>query len=91
MQTKTDHVEAQAFLSGRMTAALVTGDAKYLEVPERRAWTGVVTGVLLTLFIAGGFAIFGLVTHSSKPPAPVPAVSSNAPAGRTTTGARPTP
>lgn len=89
MQTQTDHVEAQAFLNGRMTAALVTGDAKYLEVPERRAWTGVVTGVVIALFVAGGFAIFGLATHGSKPAPPAPSVSSTVPATRTTTAARP--
>lgn len=66
MQTQQDHVEAQSFLVGRMTAALITGDARYLEAPARRTWTGIVIGIVLAVFIIAGFAIFGLVAgHKS--------------------------
>lgn len=61
MQTQKDHVEAYSFLMGRMTAALVTGDASYLEVPARRARTGLVVGALLAALITVGFLIFGLI------------------------------
>lgn len=66
MQTQKDHVEAYSFLMGRMTAALVTGDASYLDVPARRAWTGLVVGALLAALITAGFLVFGLITHGGQ-------------------------
>ena len=64
MQTQKDHVDAHMFLTGRMTAALVTGDASYLEVPARRAWVGLLLGVLLAALVTGGFLVFGLLLSS---------------------------
>jgi hypothetical protein len=61
VQTQKDHVDAYAFLMGRMTSALVTGDANGVEVPARRAWTGLVTGAALAVLIAAGFVVFGLI------------------------------
>lgn len=73
MQTQKDHVEAYSFLMGRMTSALVVGEASYLEVPARRARTGLVIGAALALLITAGFIVFGLIAHASKPKAPAPA------------------
>jgi hypothetical protein len=76
VQTQKDHVEAYSFLIGRMTAALITGDASYREVPAKRTWTGLLIGVALAALIAGGCVIFGLIEHSRSPaPAPAPAPS----------------
>jgi hypothetical protein len=63
VQTQKDHVDAQAFLIGRMTAALVTGEAGYLEAPARRTWTGFVVGAVLAVLVAVGFLVFALFTH----------------------------
>jgi hypothetical protein len=76
VQTQKDHVEAYSFLIGRMTAALITGDASYREVPAKRTWTGLLIGVALAALITGGFVVFGLIEHSRSPvPAPAPSGS----------------
>lgn len=80
MQTQKDHVDAHSFLMGRMTSALVLGDASYLEVPARRAWLGLLIGVLLSALIFAGFLVFGLLAHSTKPAAQIPAAPSAPPA-----------
>ncbi|HEY2060269.1 type VII secretion protein EccB [Amycolatopsis sp. NBC_01480] len=74
VQTQKDHVEAYSFLIGRMTSALVLGDASHLDVPAKRAWTGLLIGVALGLLIAVGFFVYGLIVHhtgGSAPSAPV--------------------
>jgi hypothetical protein len=78
VQTQKDHVEAYSFLMGRMTSALVVGEASYLEVPARRARTGLVIGAALALLITAGFIVFGLIAHASKPKAPAPAPAPSA-------------
>lgn len=73
MQTQKDHVEAYSFLIGRMTSALVLGDASHLDVPARRTWTGLVVGAALSVLIGAGFFIFGLITHHAAAKTAVPA------------------
>jgi len=73
VQTQKDHVEAYSFLMGRMTSALVAGEASYQEAPARRARNGLVIGAVLALMIAIGFFVFGLIVHFSKPQAQSPA------------------
>jgi hypothetical protein len=73
VQTQKDHVDAYSFLIGRMTSALVVGDASHLEAPARRAWLGLLIGVLLSALIFAGFLVFGLITHSTKPASQRPA------------------
>jgi hypothetical protein len=75
VQTQKDHVEAYSFLIGRMTSALVLGDASHLDVPAKRTWTGLVIGAAISVLIAAGFFIFWLITHHSGPGRP------SAPAG----------
>ncbi|MGW4482240.1 type VII secretion protein EccB [Amycolatopsis sp. NPDC004368] len=74
VQTQKDHVEAYSFLIGRMTSALVLGDASHLDVPAKRAWTGLLVGAALGLLIAVGFFVYGLIAHHTgggAPSAPV--------------------
>jgi hypothetical protein len=66
VQTQKDHVEAYSFLMGRMSAALVVGDAGAGEQPARRSWVGFVVGVLLALLITGGFFLYGLISHERE-------------------------
>lgn len=67
MQTQKDHVDAYAFLMGRMTSALVTGDANGA-APARRGWVGLMSGLVLALLIAAGCLVFGLIApaHSES-------------------------
>ncbi|MET7990089.1 MULTISPECIES: type VII secretion protein EccB [unclassified Amycolatopsis] len=74
VQTQKDHVEAYSFLIGRMTSALVLGDASHLDVPAKRTWNGLLGGALLALLIVVGFFVYGLIAHhtgGSAPSAPV--------------------
>lgn len=61
MQTQRDHVHAYQFLMGRMSSALVLGDAASAEVPARRAAVGVHLGIVLAVLITIGFGIYGLL------------------------------
>lgn len=63
MQTQRDHVHAYAFQAGRLSAALLTGEASYLEAPARRAKTGLVLGLVVALLIGAGFFLYGLIRH----------------------------
>jgi len=66
MQTQRDHVQAYAFQAGRLSSAVLTGEASFLEPPARRAKLGLLVGVGLTLLIAVGFLVFGLIRGSSS-------------------------
>jgi hypothetical protein len=66
MQTQKDHVHAYAFQAGRMSAALVTGEAAYLEVPARRAKLGIIVGIAVSALIVVGFFLFGLIKHQTE-------------------------
>lgn len=70
MQTQKDHVEAYSFMMGRMTSALVVGDASNLEVSARRAWNGLVIGAVLAALIVTGFFLYGLILHFTHPKTP---------------------
>jgi hypothetical protein len=63
VQTQKDHVDAYAFLIGRMTSALVLGEPSHLEVPAKRTWTGLLVGAALALLIVIGFFIYGLLAN----------------------------
>src|SRR4051812_7119606 len=61
MQTQRDHVHAHQFLMGRLTSALVLGEPASAEIPGRRALTGLVVGVLLSVLTAVGIGVFGFI------------------------------
>lgn len=67
MQTQRDHVHAHTFMVGRLSSALVEGDPTRAEIPGRRAQTGLLSGIVLVLLVAGGFAVYGwIVPGGSK-------------------------
>lgn len=78
MQTQKDHVQAYTFLMGRMTTALVLGQVSGPEVPARRARTGFVMGVALTVLIMIGFLLYGLIVHQRAEQAQQSAAGSSA-------------
>ncbi|MFG3015433.1 type VII secretion protein EccB [Streptomyces cinerochromogenes] len=61
MQSRRDHVHAYQFATGRLAAALVTGEPATGEPPARRSVLGMVLGVLLALLACAGFAVYGLI------------------------------
>ncbi|HWS35595.1 MAG TPA: type VII secretion protein EccB, partial [Actinoplanes sp.] len=61
MQNRRDQAQAQSYLLGRVTGALVAGEPDGLETPHRRTLTGLGIGTLIAVLIAAGFAVYGLV------------------------------
>ncbi|MEU3862020.1 type VII secretion protein EccB [Streptomyces sp. NPDC028722] len=61
MQSRRDHVHAYQFATGRLAAALVTGEPATGEPPARRSVLGVILGVLLAVLACAGFAVYGLL------------------------------
>ncbi|MDG4795729.1 type VII secretion protein EccB [Micromonospora sp. WMMD1082] len=59
MQSRRDQVQAQSYVLGRLTAALVAGDPERAENPHRRTLVGVVCGVLVAALMLAGFGIYG--------------------------------
>jgi type VII secretion protein EccB len=60
MQSRRDQVQAQSYLLGRLTAALVTAELDTLETPHRRSVTGLIGGVLVAALVVGGFTVYGM-------------------------------
>ncbi|MEW2625032.1 type VII secretion protein EccB [Streptomyces sp. NPDC048106] len=61
MQSRRDHVHAYQFATGRLAAALVSGEPATGEPPARRSVLGVVLGVLFGVIACGGFALYGVI------------------------------
>jgi type VII secretion protein EccB len=61
MQSRRDQVQAQAYVMGRLTGALVGADPDGLENPHRRMVSGTISGVLIAALLVAGFAVFGFV------------------------------
>ncbi|MFB7781051.1 type VII secretion protein EccB [Streptomyces bauhiniae] len=61
MQSRRDHVHAYQFATGRLAAALVSGEPATGEPPGRRSVLGIVLGVLLGVIACGGFALYGVM------------------------------
>ncbi|TCB95427.1 type VII secretion protein EccB [Micromonospora zingiberis] len=62
MQTRRDQVQAQSYVLGRLTAALVSGEPDGLESPHRRMIVGSICGLLVAALCVAGFAIFGMLS-----------------------------
>ncbi|WP_327006894.1 type VII secretion protein EccB [Dactylosporangium sp. NBC_01737] len=61
MTTKRDQTQAYFFLVGRLVAGLLNGEPDALQRPNRRPSVGTAVGVLLTILVAAGFGIYGLL------------------------------
>ncbi|RIV33195.1 type VII secretion protein EccB [Micromonospora radicis] len=59
MQSRRDQVQAQSYVLGRLTSALVAGDPERSENPHRRTLVGVVCGVLIAGLLVAGFGVYG--------------------------------
>ncbi|MEO3816715.1 type VII secretion protein EccB [Plantactinospora sp. B24E8] len=59
MQSRRDQVEAQTYVLGRLTGALVAAEPDGLENPNRRMVVGMISGVLVAALVVVGCLIFG--------------------------------
>ena len=66
MQTRRDQVQAQSYVLGRVTAALVGAEPDGAESPHRRTVTGNIAGALLAVLGVAGFVIFGMFSPGSS-------------------------
>src|SRR5258706_5114857 len=65
MQSRRDQVQAQSYVLGRLTAALVTAEPEALENPHRRILVGTVAGALVAALAVAGFAVLGFLRPGS--------------------------
>jgi type VII secretion protein EccB len=61
VQTRRDQLQAYRFLNRRALAALVTGEPDVVEPPMRRLTVTTVSGIMIAILIAVGFALFGVL------------------------------
>lgn len=61
MQTRRDQLQAYRFQNRRALAALVTGRPNVVEPPMRRLTVTTISGIMIAVLIAVGFALFGLI------------------------------
>ncbi|MBX7266395.1 type VII secretion protein EccB [Micromonospora sp. Llam7] len=62
MQSRRDQVQAQSYLLGRLTKAVVTGHPDAPESPTRRLVVGNVAGLLVACLVLAGFAVYGYLS-----------------------------
>uniref|UniRef100_UPI002F91AB64 type VII secretion protein EccB n=1 Tax=Streptomyces sp. NBC_01562 TaxID=2975879 RepID=UPI002F91AB64 len=62
MQTRKDHLQAYRFAAGRLSSALVSGEANTEQGPMRRAALGSMIGILLAFLMVAGFGVYGYVS-----------------------------
>lgn len=65
MQSRRDQVQAQSYVLGRLTSALVVGDPEAYENPHRRVVVGTVAGILVALLALAGWTVFGVLRPGS--------------------------
>lgn len=65
MQTRRDQLQAYRFQNRRALAALVTGEPNVLEPPMRRLTATTVSGIMIAVLIAVGFALVGVFKPTS--------------------------
>jgi type VII secretion protein EccB len=61
VQSRRDQVQAQSYVLGRLTSALISAKPEALENPNRRLVVGTVVGVLVAALVVAGFAVFGFL------------------------------
>lgn len=61
MQSKRDQVQAHSFVMGRLSSGLLLADPDAPESPLGRTTRGIMYGLLVTLLIAAGATVYGLL------------------------------
>jgi type VII secretion protein EccB len=62
VQPRRDQVQAQSYVLGRLTSALVAGQPEAPESPNRRLVFSSIMGILLAAVIAAGFGVYGFLS-----------------------------
>jgi len=62
MQSKRDQVQAHTFIMSRLTSGMLLADPDAPESPLGRTTRGAVAGLLITVLIAAGAVVFGLIS-----------------------------
>ncbi len=65
VQTRRDQLHAYRFQNRRALAALVTGEPNVLEPPMRRLTVVTISGIMIAILIACGFALVGVFRPST--------------------------
>ncbi|GIJ26370.1 type VII secretion protein EccB [Micromonospora qiuiae] len=66
MQSRRDQVQAQSYVLGRLTGALVSADPDGLENPHRRMVVGTICGLLVAALVVAIFAVYGFVVPGAS-------------------------
>ncbi|GAB2922063.1 type VII secretion system ESX-2 subunit EccB2 [Micromonospora polyrhachis] len=66
MSSRRDQVDAQRYMMGRVTGALVRAEPETAELPTRRDRTGTVVSVVLGIVLLGVVAIWALIPGSGS-------------------------
>ena len=66
MQSRRDQLQAYRFLNRRALAALVAGEPDAPEPPMRRLSLTTITGIMVAILVAAGFAAYGLIKPGSS-------------------------
>src|SRR5205823_7995753 len=61
MQSRRDQVQAQTYVLGRLTSALVHGEPDAAETPMRRTTIGLFAGLMIAGIIIAVAAVIGLI------------------------------
>jgi type VII secretion protein EccB len=61
MQSRRDQVQAQSYVLGRLTAALVMAEPEAMENPHRRMLVGTIAGAIVAALVVAGFTVFGFL------------------------------
>jgi type VII secretion protein EccB len=61
MQSRRDQVQAQSYVLGRLTSALISAEPEAPRSPNRRTVTGAIVGLLIAALVAAGFGILGVL------------------------------
>jgi type VII secretion protein EccB len=61
VQSRRDQLQAHSYLTGRLASALVRAEPDAPETPLRRTASGWFIGVVISMLVVVGFAIFGLI------------------------------
>jgi type VII secretion protein EccB len=65
VQTRRDLLQAYRFQTRRAVAALVTGQPNVVEPPMRRLTVTTISGIMIAILVAVGFALFGFFKPGS--------------------------
>lgn len=67
MQTKREQVRAHTFQAQRLVRGVLLAEPEHHEQPFSRSATGTLVGILLSLVLLAGFAVYGLLRPGAGP------------------------